>query len=380
MTCTLLSAATTAFANTSEFHHLDYRVDPTARNVLRLDADAQARLAVGDPVLVLFDGQAGGAGRLTEVTAESAVAELAWLEWGLPERGRALVVPGDLAARLAGHLPPSVAWNPRRASPSSQPRPDAGAPDLKDPLVRLRAQVGAVHANGPAQLVELDAERPLALGIGDRLDLYRGARYVAFAKVVAVEPGAVRAETLPSLCAGAVEVGDVAVRRLPPGATVTRYGYVFRREPGYVLVSLGEADGVRRGDHLYARSAEGGRYRLVVDRTYPDHCGATVEKSGGSLPCEPSAWDPVCPGRFPRLAVSILPSARRATESRWLVAVPSAALPERTCQGDLVIWGNRSDVVGVVLLVGSTEAFVYVPGIFTVSTQEGLGDGQGSAH
>ncbi len=73
------------------------------------------------------------------------------------------------------------------------------------------------------------------------------------------------------------------------------------------------------------------------------------------------------------------PSAKRATESRWLVAVPSAALPERTCQGDLVIWGNRSDVVGVVLLVGSTEAFVYVPGIFTVSTQEGPDDGRGSA-
>jgi len=376
-------------------------MDPMARNVLHLDAEGQPGLAVGDLVLVLHQDEAAGVGRIVQVQDQQTGpwrAELDWLDWGLPERGQALVIPHNLPTCLRAHLPPFVTWNPRPSSSVSELRQRRGDDDrgfasqrFRTPVVRLR-RMKDNGAGSAASWVQLDARgwvadisrgpmppttRPASpemsrVGIGDRFDLYRGAAYVGFAKVTSMEPGLVWAETLASLCARPVEVGDLAVRRLAPGPEIDPYGYVFRREPGYVLVSLGEADRVRRGDRLFGRSADGGEYRLVVDRSYPDHCGAAVEKDGATPTGRPAVWDPVRRACSPRLVVPVLSLRRtgwQATETSWLVAVERAALPERIREGDFVFPANRSDGFGVVLVAGTKWVYVYVPGVWSVSTQ-----------
>lgn len=394
----------------------------------------QRGLAVGDLVLILHQEEARGAGRITQAEDErsrSWRAELDWLDWGLEERGWALVIPQDLPTRLRPHLPPFVTCNSTSDSRVSGLRPDQGDDEREFPsqrfrtrVVRLRSAAGGegngIRRRRTASWVQLDARgrvadvsrgpmppttRPASpemprVGIGDRFDLHRGAAYVGFAKVTSVEPGLVWAETLASLCARPVEVGDLAVRRLAPGPEIDPCGYVFRQEPGYVLVSLGEADGVRRGDRLFSRSADGGEYRLVVDRSYPDHCGAAVERDRAQPTGQPTVWDPVRRACAPRLVVPVL-SAAGGPQANWrvildtpgerearrrrggptpqvkrrLVAVERAALPERIREGDFVFPGNRLDGFGVVLIAEVKRAYLYVPGVWSVFAQERHPDG-----
>ena len=145
-------------------------------------------------------------------------------------------------------------------------------------------------------------------------------------------------------------------------------GYVFRREADYVLVSLGEADGVSPGDHLSARSADGARYRLRVDRTYPNHCGASLERSGSEPAAKPARWDRVCAATAgtPKLVVAVGDTAAQSTESSWLVHVPAGALPLRIGPGDFVVLSNRPDDVGVILVAAGPNVFIYRPGSWKV--------------
>ncbi|MHC4233792.1 MAG: hypothetical protein ACYSUQ_01630 [Planctomycetota bacterium] len=358
-----------------------------------MEGSAEVRLAAGDLLLVLHDGEAVGAGRISEVATGRPLGRLDWVERELPGRGWALVVARDLPIRVEPNLPPFIRRNARPGPVVSLNGRGGEQPDRKTAPQRLG--VVAIEANGDHQILDLapvgpvwgvpDRQMPTTaragtaematMGIGDRCDLYRGTRYAGFAKVNSIGQGSVRAETLASLCRGPVQVGDLAVRRLPPGTEVAQYGYVFRREADYVLVSLGEADGVRRGDRLFARSADGAEYRLLVSHVYPEHCGATVETDDNDPPCEPAAWDAVCNSSPPSLVVPVPPAAWGRTGSSWLVAVRSALVPRNIRQGDIVFVSNQVDGVGVVVVAGTTDVYLFVPGCWTVPRLEMGTDG-----
>ena len=120
--------------------------------------------------------------------------------------------------------------------------------------------------------------------------------------------------------------------------------------------------------HLAARSADGAQYRLRVDRTYPDHCAASLERSGSEPAAQPARWDRVCPAAAgaPKLVVAVGATAAQSTESRWLVRVDAGALPPRIGPGDFVFLSNRPDDVGVILVAAGPNVFIYRPGSWKV--------------
>jgi len=368
----LLLAAALAHADTTVCRQVPYQTDPDARNVLRLTADQPSDVNAGDLVLVLASGKAVGAGRVVPHEDQSQRAELDWLDWDLPERGQLLVIPRDVPDRIAPTLPPCLSRvrRPGPAVPASQPADASGAPTRRDRSDRIRANVvrhKQLAEGGNAQLLELSANVAPTVGIGDRFDLYRGARYVGFAKTVSAGTGTILAETVASFCALPARIGDAAVRRRTPDGRSGPYGHIFRIEPGYVLVTLGEADGLRRGDWLRARSADGSDYRLRVDRAYPDHCGAATQEGTDGRSISPTAWDPVCTTDRPRLTVAVPADAWRpipAGRDRF-AAVRAAVLPAYIRPGDFIVANDRPDRVGVVLIANPDQVHVYAPGVWT---------------
>jgi len=367
----------------------DYTLSPDAGNVLRLEPISGQAPAVGDRALVLEGGELRGAGEIVVADSGKVLVELDWLDLELPAQGQALVIPRDLPLRMRDQLPPWIAWtqeapragasqpppgaNPPTATqpgsqptsaPASQPATQTGASGFAQVPQPMRVRVVAVELEGDRQALTLTPLGLGAIGIGDRFDLYRGWRYVGFARAVSIGPSSARAETLASLSATPAQPGDLGVRRPPAESPEPRRGYVFRREGEYVLVSLGEADGIRRADRLHARAVDGGRYELIVDRAYPDHCGATVEATGASDAVSPSAWDPVCPTQTPRLTVTLPEGAWLATESSWLVRLRRERLPPRIRPGDFVLLGNRPGRIGVLLVAGQGDALAYFPGVW----------------
>ncbi|MCP4251546.1 MAG: hypothetical protein GY778_31295 [bacterium] len=326
---------------------------------MKLTPPPEEMPGLDDRVVVIHEGQALGAGRVVAgQQGGPPLAVLDWLEWRLPPRGHAWVIPGNLAARLRAALPVPLVESP--IGPTGSTSRPTTVPACTHPTVT------AVAAAGGTQRVRLDAMTATGVGIGDRLDLYRGIQYVGFAKVETITSTTVELAVLPSLSAGDVQAGDTAIRRPPAGSIPPPMGYVFRCEADYVLVSLGEADGIARGDHLSARAADGRPYRLRVDRTYPDHCGASLERDDPELLAKPARWDRVRPAAVgaPSLVVAVPATAAQSTESPWLLRVTADALPPRIRPGDFVILSNRPDDVGVILVAAGPNVFVYRPGFW----------------
>lgn len=384
----------TASADNSVYQSVDYRIDPAAREVLRLRGQTSTGIAVGDRVVVLADQDVVAAGAVSKIEAEGPRATLELLEWSLPERGQALVIPRSLPDRLDPWLPRFVirqgpsdrASGAERGNDLTETGPNAaGQP------TRVRVRVLAVDGQVNHCVIRLANPVSTRLGIGDRLDLYRGVRYVGFAKVVSIDGSTAAAEVVGSLSALAVQAGDLAVRRPPAGSRPVQRGFVFRVEGDYALVSLGEADGVRRGDRLFVRDSRGRDRRLTVERVYPDHCGAGLEVGGaedaggtdkassidevGGL----AVWQPVTlnePG--PALVELSAPVARPAGVS-WLFRIPAGPQTKQVRQGDLVFWRGRPPRLGVVLTAGRWGAYVYVPGVWTVLDGKSVSDDEASA-
>ena len=360
MAAALLALATVCSAQEPVGRSVPYETDPQAGNLLRLTVPPGERPGPDDRVVVFHQGQAVGAGRVVAGRDGPPMAALDWLEWRLPPRGHAWVIPRNLAARLRSTLPPPLV--------ETHVAPTCSTSQPADPRAITRTTVTAVGVAGGSPRAELDATATSGVGIGDRFDLYRGIRYVGFAKVESIDAKTVEVAVPTSLSAADVQVGDWALRRPPAGSDPPPMGYVFRREPDYVLVSLGEADGVSRGDRLAARSADGAQYRLRVDRTYPDHCAASLERSASEPAAQPAKWDRVRPAAAgaPKLVVAVGAAAAESTESPWLVRVAAGALPPRIGPGDFVFLSNRPDDVGVILVAAGPNVFIYRPGSWKV--------------
>ncbi len=108
---------------------------------------------------------------------------------------------------------------------------------------------------------------------GARFDLFRDGAYVGMA-VVRRTALHLQAEIEPAFMRAAPRVGDEACLRLATGDRASR-GWIFRLEGDYGLVSLGEADGVVRGQRLFTQG-----HILEVRTVYPYHCG--VNTVGGN--------------------------------------------------------------------------------------------------
>jgi hypothetical protein len=163
--------------------------------------------------------------------------------------------------------------------------PDGGdlpPPDRTDLIRQIRPGPAPIATQVPVAGVEHIDDRPTVvlaggagsgLTIGDRLDLFRADHYVGFAKVTAIEPR-VLAEVWESLSRETPEPGDRAVPRAKRDAPGRRTGRIFRVENDYALITIGEDDGIRLGDGLVCEQGAATAIHLVVDRLYPDHCGA----------------------------------------------------------------------------------------------------------
>ncbi|HUU82672.1 MAG TPA: hypothetical protein VM243_04120 [Phycisphaerae bacterium] len=348
--------------------------------MLRLEGEASAGITVGDLVAVLVEADVVAAGAVSKMEADGPVATLDFLEWALPPRGEAWVIPRNLPENLEARLPPLVVRRARADRAPGEDRsngPNPAGPDRPERPAVVRAFVSAVDPDASGSTVRLDNPAASRLAIGDRLDVYRGGRYVGFAQVVSIEGPEAEAEVLTSLSASAMQAGDLAVRRAPAGSSQIRQGFVFRVEGDYALVSLGEADGVRRGDRLFTRDGTGDDRRLTVVRVYPDHCGASLEGGGTDSEVGLVMWQPAHTSEGCAAFVELAASGARSAGVPWLMRVPSgsASLPLRT--GDFVLTGDRRRNVGVVLTNSEWGAYVYVPGVWTVP--EGARDGDRSA-
>ncbi|MHC4610189.1 MAG: hypothetical protein ACYS7M_07575, partial [Planctomycetota bacterium] len=218
--CIISITSTAALADTTTCARVRYEVDPSARNLLRLEGSAEVRLAAGDLLLVLHDGEAVGAGRISEVATGRPLGRLDWVERELPGRGWALVVARDLPIRVEPNLPPFIRRNARPGPVVSLNGRGGEQPDRKTAPQRLG--VVAIEANGDHQILDLapagpawgvrDRQMPTTaragtpematMGIGDRCDMYRGTRYAGFAKVNSIGTGGDAGLAVPGAGAG----------------------------------------------------------------------------------------------------------------------------------------------------------------------------------
>ena len=358
-----------ASANPPLFNRVEYEVDPQVRDVLRLEPAGTTAISAGDRLFVVVAGEVAGAGQVTELDDGKPSARLDWLEWQLPPQGVALVVSHDLADRLKPDLPPFIVTR-ARADRHEQPKTGGTGDDVASSEPgRPRSVVIGASAEGGRNTVDIAAGDPVALAIGDRIDLFRGARYVGFARVVSVEGTTARAEMESSLSPSVGRPGDLVVRRPSSASDVSARGYVFRLEGDYALVSLGETAGLQPGQRLFARSKDGAECRLLVDRVYPDHCGATIEANGNGAPAGLELWTRVCPGQAPPKLWELKADSWESAGVPWLVVVPAREIGRHTRAGDFAMSVNRTPTIGVVLIVGEATAFVYVPGVWGIREQ-----------
>jgi len=360
-----LLASAVAGADSPLFVELPYHLDPDERDKLHLAMPAGAaegldQVGPGDRVAIIDGSQVVSAGAVVTAAGGQAAARLDWLEWQLPATGTAWVIPADLPRRLASTLPPCIRQQVESTTgpPASPPASSAGMGGAAGHL-----SVAAVSPGGEGVRLEArqDPRRPAA--VGDRLDLYRGPSYVGFARVIAVDSASLQAELLTALSRSAVHPGDVAVPRRTETESPT-CGRAFRKEGDYFLVSLGEMDGVNRGDVLFARTARGTDYRLRVDRVYPQHCGATVETP--DLAEAAATWDCACRHRAPLAFAAIPPGCWRSTGVDWLAIVERDAVGQGFRAGDVLALQGRTLGVGVVLHVDRECVYVFVPGVWDV--------------
>lgn len=334
-------------------------MDPESRDVLRVDLAGQPDLGPGDRVFVLVGDEVAASGAIESTKGGRAVARLDWLEWSVPSRGTAQVVSRHLVQRLARVLPPCIEF--------------AGDHDPTvagdGPAGRLRATVTGATDGERGTVVDLGNLPAAGLAIGDRLDVFRGTGYVAFARVISVDSAKARAEVVSSFSRSAVRAGDIAVRRPASPTGPAGYGTIFRLEGRYALVSLGEADGIQRGDRLSGRARDGGSYRLVVDRVYPEHCGASVEVTPQQGPITAQLWDRVGIGVLPPAVMAVPSSDWESAGMTWLAVVDRPAQRRGARPGDFVVLDGRSPGVGVVCRVGEARCLAYVPGCWRVTPE-----------
>ncbi len=324
-----------------------YQSEPGARNVLRLSPADGAAPAVGSRVVVTHHGQVSGVGTVASAASDGALAELDWLELDLPETGTALIIPPDLEDRMAPLLPPVV----------SRPR-------------RVCLMVVAVEGPGGRQTVRLKALGEAAPAIADRLDFFREGRYVGFGQVVSIEGTTFVAQTEESMSASPVREGDVAVPRPAAGAPGAHWGWVFKVTGDYVLVSLGEADGIRAGDALSARAADGTERELEVDRTFPDHSGAILRPGAKPHLGTIAPWTPVRPSATIPVFTVVSGGKAAPTGVAWLFVVDNRDLERRLQPGDFVVVSSSGPTIAVVVEVDSAGTLAYVPGVWCLCGQE----------
>jgi hypothetical protein len=214
----------------------------------------------------------------------------------------------------------------------------------------------AVECSESDTVITLAGDEACGFERGDRLDLYRGGKYVGFARVMEVT-ATVGAQVVDSFCADQPVGGDVGISR--PSAEVggCRVGRVFRAERDYCLVTLGRADGVERNDVLFAGESGRDEIPLVVKRVYPDHCGAQLRMGDGEDAAGLTLWMPVYTepategdGRDCRRTVRDAPDARTIPGVPWLYEV-GQSLPARLQVGDVIAAGTAPARIAVVAVV-----------------------------
>lgn len=309
------------------------------------DAGTAAGLFVGQGGLVIRNGYATHVARVELADAKTALLEFAPIIPVGPVR------PGD---RL--QFDRDTAGNPQTASVA----PTAVA------------TVTGVEPENDAETITLATSEGTTYREDDRLDVLRNGAPVAFAVVNAVEGRRITARTEPSLSRDGCQIGDMVRRRPPADATdVDRRGWAFLVDRDYALVSLGNGDGVSRGDQLYAAAHDGRPLTLRVQSVYPDHCGAAIETEGDASPAL-DTWSSVYnrPGRA--VTGAIIGRFEQHGPVDWLATATlndSAAAPPTpgtilTCDG--------SPPAAVLVIAASRAALLcYAPASWRIGPLDG---------
>jgi hypothetical protein len=285
-----------------------------------LDAGSDAGWRVGDKLLVWREATPATWGEVVLAAPAAALARV--------REGASLSAPqrGDRAEQLGGV------------------RPGYG----------LRTAVIAVQDAGETCMARLAGDEALGVAVGDRIDFFRSGRYVGFGTVTLVAPS-LWAEVAEAMSREAPQVGDCAyVRAGRDAVTPARSGYVFRVDADYVLVTLGEADGVAAGDRLTLLGPDGAKLQLSVSSVYPDHCGAEIVAGGPAIEPAQRAWRRVVRADEETASLPWVEAVRHPVAD-WLFEVRGSG--NSLTVGELVAPRAEPGAVAVVVVARGTRAW-----------------------
>jgi hypothetical protein len=199
--------------------------------------------------------------------------------------------------------------------------------------------------------------------VEQQIDLFDGSRYAGQAGVTATSDRLVLAESLPAFATTQPAVGMRAVARPPAERRAARLeARIFEIRGSYVLISAGQADGVRVGQR-FAVIRDGKRLAtLEVRAVKVDFAGAEIvagakgDAKGAAL----RKWDRVA--RLPLPPPTVIEVGTTATEvgpEGWLLATLTTDEPIRI--GAVVRVGDERATAALVVRAAGPTVLLYVP-------------------